>query len=104
MGPMPSDTMFHAEARANYDVALCMYHDQALIPIKTIDFHGGGNVTLGMPIVRTSPDHGTALNIAGKGRANASSLIHSIKMAEKIARNRALFAEQSDREIAAASG
>ena len=67
-GPAPADTLFHAGARANYDAALCMYHDQALIPIKTIDFAGGVNVTLGLPFVRTSPDHGTALDIAGTGR------------------------------------
>jgi len=64
-GPAPADTLFHAAARATYDAALCMYHDQALIPIKTVDFAGGVNVTLGLPYVRTSPDHGTALDIAG---------------------------------------
>jgi len=83
-GPYPADTLFHAEARAQYDVALCMYHDQALIPLKTLDFHGGVNVTLGLPIIRTSPDHGTALEIAGKGMANPSSLIAAIKMAQQL--------------------
>lgn len=81
-GPYPADTLFHEEARAHYDVAICMYHDQALIPLKTLDFHGGVNVTLGLPIIRTSPDHGTALDIAGKGIANPSSLIAAIKMAQ----------------------
>ena len=66
-GPLPADTAFHAEARATYDAILCMYHDQALIPVKTLDFHGGINVSLGLPFIRTSPDHGTALGIAGKG-------------------------------------
>lgn len=88
-GPYPADTMFHEEARQNYDVALGMYHDQALIPLKTLDFHGGVNVTLGLPIVRTSPDHGTALNIAGQGIANPQSFINAIKMADEIAENRA---------------
>ncbi len=83
-GPYPADTLFHAEARAQYDVAICMYHDQALIPLKTLDFHGGVNVTLGLPIIRTSPDHGTALDIAGKGLANPSSLIAAIKMAQAL--------------------
>jgi 4-hydroxythreonine-4-phosphate dehydrogenase len=87
-GPHPADTMFHAEARARYDVALGMYHDQALIPLKTLDFHGGVNVTLGLSIVRTSPDHGTALDIAGQGIANPQSLINAIKVAEEIAKNR----------------
>ena len=76
-GPLPADTMFHPRARATYDVAICMYHDQALIPIKTIDFDGGVNVTLGLPFVRTSPDHGTALDIAGKGIANPIGQIWS---------------------------
>lgn len=80
-GPLPADTMFHARARAGYDVALCMYHDQALIPIKTLDFDGGVNVTLGLPFVRTSPDHGTAFDIAGTGQANPKSMINAIKMA-----------------------
>lgn len=88
VGPFPADTMFHAEARANYDVALCPYHDQALIPVKTLDFHGGVNVTLGLPFIRTSPDHGTALDIAGKGTARPDSLIAAIKMAADMARKR----------------
>jgi len=77
-GPLPADTMFHPEARATYDVAVCMYHDQALIPIKTLNFHGGINVTLGLPFIRTSPDHGTALDIAGRGIANPASLIAAL--------------------------
>jgi 4-hydroxythreonine-4-phosphate dehydrogenase len=80
-GPLPADTAFHAEVRATYDAVLCMYHDQALIPAKTLDFHGGVNVSLGLPFVRTSPDHGTALGIAGKGTANPQSLIAAIKLA-----------------------
>ncbi|RPE71621.1 4-hydroxythreonine-4-phosphate dehydrogenase [Pacificibacter maritimus] len=80
-GPMPPDTMFHARARQAYDVAICAYHDQALIPIKTIDFDGGVNVTLGLPFIRTSPDHGTAMDIAGQGIANPSSLIAALDMA-----------------------
>jgi 4-hydroxythreonine-4-phosphate dehydrogenase len=85
VGPLPADTMFHAAARRGYDVALCMYHDQALIPIKTIDFEGGVNVTLGLPIVRTSPDHGTALDIAGRGKASPASLIAALRMAAEMA-------------------
>jgi 4-hydroxythreonine-4-phosphate dehydrogenase len=80
-GPMPPDTMFHAKARAGYDVAICAYHDQALIPIKTIDFAGGVNVTLGLPFIRTSPDHGTAMDIAGRGIADPTSLIAALDMA-----------------------
>jgi len=87
-GPLPADTLFHPAARAGYDAALCMYHDQALIPIKTIDFSGGVNVTLGLPFVRTSPDHGTALDIAGTGRADAASLIAALAMADDMARRR----------------
>lgn len=87
-GPFPADTMFHAEARARYDAAICMYHDQALIPLKTIDFHNGVNITLGLPIVRTSPDHGTALDIAGSGKANPASLIAALKAARDIADTR----------------
>jgi 4-hydroxythreonine-4-phosphate dehydrogenase len=87
-GPAPADTLFHAAARARYDAALCMYHDQALIPIKTVDFAGGVNVTLGLPFVRTSPDHGTALDIAGTGRADPSSLIAALAMADDMARRR----------------
>ena len=88
-GPLPSDTLFHPRARQGYDAALCMYHDQALIPIKTIDFDGGVNVTLGLPMVRTSPDHGTAFDLAGTGKAKADSLVAALKMAATIAANRA---------------
>jgi len=87
-GPLPADTLFHERARKSYDVALCMYHDQALIPIKTIDFSGGVNVTLGLPFVRTSPDHGTALDIAGTGRADPASLLAALAMADDMARRR----------------
>ena len=87
-GPMPADTMFHASARAKYDAAICMYHDQALIPIKTIDFAGGVNVTLGLPFIRTSPDHGTAFDIAGKGVADPTSLIAALRMAADMVRLR----------------
>lgn len=80
-GPLPADTMFHAAARARYDVAICMYHDQALIPIKTLDFDRGVNVTLGLPFIRTSPDHGTAFDISGREIANPSSLIEALKLA-----------------------
>lgn len=84
-GPLPADTMFHAAARASYDAAICCYHDQALIPIKTIDFAGGVNVTLGLPFVRTSPDHGTAFDIAGRGVADPSSLVAALRMAHEMA-------------------
>jgi 4-hydroxythreonine-4-phosphate dehydrogenase len=84
VGPMPADTMFHARARAAYDVALCMYHDQALIPIKTLAFDHAVNVTLGLPFVRTSPDHGTAFDIAGKGTADPSSLIAALTLAARL--------------------
>ncbi|MFC4724622.1 4-hydroxythreonine-4-phosphate dehydrogenase PdxA [Glycocaulis abyssi] len=87
-GPLPPDTMFHAEARERYDAAVCLYHDQGLIPVKTLDFHGGVNVTLGLPIVRTSPDHGTAKDIAGRGIARPDSLIAAIRLADTIAANR----------------
>lgn len=83
-GPLPADTMFHPAARARYDAAICAYHDQALIPIKTLDFDGGVNVTLGLPFVRTSPDHGTAYDIAGTGRADPASLIAALKMAARM--------------------
>lgn len=88
-GPLSADTMFHDEARAGYDAALCMFHDQALIPIKTLSFWDGVNLTLGLPIVRTSPDHGTALDIAGTGNANPRSMIAAIEMAARIADARA---------------
>jgi 4-hydroxythreonine-4-phosphate dehydrogenase len=87
-GPLSADTMFHPAARAGYDVAICMYHDQALIPIKTIDFAGGVNVTLGLPFVRTSPDHGTAHDIAGRGTADPSSLVAALRMAREMAARR----------------
>lgn len=87
-GPMSADTMFHTQARAAYDVAICMYHDQALIPIKTLDFSGGVNVTLGLPFIRTSPDHGTAFNIAGRGVADPTSMIAALKMAAKMSASR----------------
>ena len=85
-GPLPADTMFHGAARKNYDVALCMYHDQALIPIKTLAFDEGVNVTLGLPFIRTSPDHGTALSLAGSGTAKPTSLIAALRLADELAR------------------
>ena len=88
-GPLSADTMFHAAARARYDAAIAMYHDQALIPIKTLDFDMGVNVTLGLPFVRTSPDHGTAFDIAGQGKANPTSLIEALKLAARMAEARA---------------
>ena len=88
-GPMSADTMFHAAARARYDAAVCMYHDQALIPIKTIDFAGGVNVTLGLPFVRTSPDHGTAFDIAGTGRADPTSMAAALRTAWEMTGRRA---------------
>ena len=84
-GPLPADTMFHPQARARYDVAVCMYHDQALIPIKTLAFEDAVNVTLGLPFIRTSPDHGTAFDIAGTGKANPSSLIAALRLAARMA-------------------
>jgi 4-hydroxythreonine-4-phosphate dehydrogenase len=84
VGPLPADTMFYEAARANYDVALCMYHDQALIPIKTLAFDHAVNVTLGLPFVRTSPDHGTAFDIAGTGKANPSSLVAALILAARL--------------------
>ena len=89
MGPFPADSLFHDEARATYDAVVCMYHDQGLIPLKTLDFWGGVNITLGLPVVRTSPDHGTGFNIAGEGIARADSLINAIRAADMIAANRA---------------
>jgi 4-hydroxythreonine-4-phosphate dehydrogenase len=86
-GPLPADTMFHAAARATYDVALAMYHDQALIPIKTLAFEHAVNVTLGLPFIRTSPDHGTAFDIAGTGRADPSSLIAALRLAARLSAN-----------------
>jgi 4-hydroxythreonine-4-phosphate dehydrogenase len=87
-GPLPADTMFHAAARRQYDVALCMYHDQALIPLKTLDFDRGVNVTLGLPFIRTSPDHGTACDIAGKGVAKPDSLIAAMALAGALVKRR----------------
>ncbi|CAN5532193.1 4-hydroxythreonine-4-phosphate dehydrogenase PdxA [soil metagenome] len=84
-GPISADTAFHEEARRGYDAILCMYHDQALIPVKTLDFHGGVNCTLGLPFIRTSPDHGTALGLAGTGKANPRSLMAAIATAVKMA-------------------
>jgi 4-hydroxythreonine-4-phosphate dehydrogenase len=87
-GPLPADTMFHEEARRDYDAAVCMYHDQALIPIKTLDFARGVNVTLGLPFVRTSPDHGTAFGIAGQDRADARSMITALRLADQLSQRR----------------
>ena len=88
VGPRPADTLFHTEARATYDAAVCMYHDQALIPVKMLDFWGGVNVTLGLPIVRASPDHGTGFDVAGQGVARPDSLIAAVRTAADIARRR----------------
>ena len=85
-GPLPADTMFHQQARKHYDVALCMYHDQALIPAKTLGFDDAANVTLGLPFIRTSPDHGTAYSIAGTGKANPASFVAALRMAEEMAK------------------
>ena len=87
-GPFPADSLFHAEARNRYDAVLCMYHDQGLIPVKMLDFWGGVNVTLGLPIVRTSPDHGAGFDIAGRGLARPDSLIAALKVAAEIAGRR----------------
>ena len=86
-GPMSADTLFHEQARTTFDVALCMYHDQALIPVKAIGFHEGINTTLGLPFVRTSPDHGTALNLAGTGHANPSSFIAAVMQAVRMSKS-----------------
>ena len=100
-GPLPADTLFHPAARARYDAVLCMYHDQALIPLKTIDFEHGVNVTLGLPFVRTSPDHGTAFDIAGKGLASPASLIAALALAgEMAARRRERKAARAPRALA----
>lgn len=88
VGPLPSDSLFHAEARARFDAVVCLYHDQALIPVKMLDFWGGVNVTLGLPIIRTSPDHGTGFDIAGKGLARPDSLIAAIRCAQAMAEQR----------------
>ena len=87
--PRPADTLFHDEARATYDAVLCLYHDQALIPVKTLDFWGGVNATLGLPVIRTSPDHGTGFDIAGRGVARADSLIAAVRLAGEMAAARA---------------
>jgi 4-hydroxythreonine-4-phosphate dehydrogenase len=89
-GPLPADTMFHEAARQTYDCAICMYHDQALIPIKTLAFEDAVNVTLGLPFIRTSPDHGTAFDIAATGKANPSSLIAALRLAARMADARPL--------------
>jgi 4-hydroxythreonine-4-phosphate dehydrogenase len=85
-GPHAADTMFHARMRSTYDAALCLYHDQALVPLKTLHFDEGVNITLGLPIVRTSPDHGTAFDIAGQGKAEPTAMIAALKMAADCAR------------------
>ena len=87
-GPLSADTLFHPEARETYDAAIGMYHDQVLIPLKTIDFYGGVNVTLGLDFIRTSPDHGTAFDIAGTGKARPQSLMAAIRMARMMASRR----------------
>jgi 4-hydroxythreonine-4-phosphate dehydrogenase len=89
-GPLPADTMFHDAARKTYDCAICMYHDQALIPVKTLAFDDAVNVTLGLPFIRTSPDHGTAFDIAGTGRANPASLIAALRLAARMASAKSL--------------
>jgi 4-hydroxythreonine-4-phosphate dehydrogenase len=86
--PRPADTLFHDQARESYDAVVCMYHDQALIPVKMLDFWGGVNLTLGLPIVRTSPDHGVGFDIAGRGLARADSLIAAVRLAHDIAARR----------------
>ena len=97
-GPFSADTLFHTSARQHYDAVLCMYHDQALIPLKTIDFDGGVNMTLGLPYVRTSPDHGTALDIAGTGQANPASFIAALELARACAARR--HTKNPDRRVA----
>jgi len=92
VGPLAADTMFHASARTQYDCALCLYHDQALIPLKTLHFDEGVNMTLGLPIVRTAPDHGTAFAIAGQNKANPGAMIAAIALAAEAARNRLIYA------------
>jgi 4-hydroxythreonine-4-phosphate dehydrogenase len=103
-GPHPSDTLFNPHARAGYDAALCMYHDQALIPIKTIAFDSAVNVTLGLPFIRTSPDHGTALDIAGRGSADESSLVAALAMAGRMVRNRARWHASGAMPASASAG
>ena len=89
MGPFAADTMFHARARSHYDAALCCYHDQALIPLKALHFDDGVNITLGLPVVRTSPDHGTAFPLAGQNQAEPGAMIAAILMAAEAAAHRA---------------
>ena len=84
-GPFSADSLFHDGMRRRYDAILCMYHDQALIPLKTLDFYGGVNITIGLPIVRTSPDHGTAFRLAGTGRASPRSFIAAVRAAARVA-------------------
>jgi len=98
-GPAPADTLFHERAREGYDAAICMYHDQALIPLKTIDFYGGVNVTLGLPFVRTSPDHGTAFEIAGLGVADVTSLAAALTMAAEITERRSAAAARRKKVV-----
>jgi len=100
-GPLSADAMFHPEARATYDVAICMYHDQALIPVKTINFAASVNVTLGLAFIRTSPDHGTAFDIAGTGKADHSSLAEALKLAAELKRNETLAEARPLKEGAA---
>jgi 4-hydroxythreonine-4-phosphate dehydrogenase len=88
LGPLPADTMFHPQAREQYDAAVCMYHDQALIPLKTLNFSAGVNTTLGLEFIRTSPDHGTAFDIAGTGKADPTSLVEALRLARLMANNR----------------
>ena len=90
-GPFSADTLFHAEARQSYDIALCPSHDQALIPVKTLAFDEGVNITLGLPFIRTSPDHGTAFDLAGTGKARPDSMIAAIKKAHQMAMTEAKF-------------
>lgn len=94
-GPFPADTLFHQDARARYDAVICMHHDQALIPLKTIDFDRGVNITLGLPYVRTSPDHGTAFDIAGTGKADHASFAAAIHLASRLSKNRRLSGAKS---------
>lgn len=95
IGPLAADSMFHTAARAQYDVALCQYHDQALIPLKTLDFDDGVNMTLGLPVIRTSPDHGTAFDIAGQNKASAQSMISALKMAQYVLKYRLEYDAQT---------
>ena len=94
-GPLAADTLFDERTRKRHDATLCMYHDQALIPLKTLAFDTGVNVTLGLPFVRTSPDHGTALDIAGKGIANPTSLVAAIKLADALGQRRAMARQRA---------